>query len=205
MLTIDPNLIYLALLFALWLGVTAAYIPGTGLIEGVALVALIAVVLGMAQMPTHWGAVVVLVLGVLSFIVMPFLKQRYISLAVGGLLLQAAGGLLMFGLGAVSPLIIGATVLISLLYYRYALIPILEKMRDLPLVDDDANLIGATGRVVTALNPTGTVYVGGESWTATSDKALKPGTEVIVVERKGLNIVVEGVKHKRTPHTPEEE
>lgn len=205
MLSIDPNIIYLGLIFALWLGVTAAYMPGTGLLEGVAVVALIAILLNMMQMATHWGAVVVLVLGVLVFIVLPFLRQRYISLAIVGLLLQAVGGLFMFGLGLVSPLIIAVTVLLSLLYYTYALVPILEKTRNLPLVDDDSNLIGATGRVVKALDPTGTVNVEGELWTATSDKTLEPGTEVVIVERKGLNIHVEGVKHKRTPNTQKEE
>jgi membrane-bound serine protease (ClpP class) len=205
MLAIDPNVIYLALLIALWLGVTAAYIPGTGLIEGVAVVAMIAVVFTLRDMPTQWSAVVILVLGALMFIVLPFLKQRFVLLAVGGLILQTIGGLFMFGLGQVSPLIVGLTVLLSLLYYRYALIPILQKMRELPLVDDDSNLIGETGRVVTALNPTGTVYVGGEMWSATSDKSLKPGTEVVVIDRQGLNVVVEGVKRKRTPQASAEE
>ena len=205
MFAIDPNVIYLALLLALWLGVTAAYIPGTGLIEGVAVVAMIAVVFALRDMPTQWSAVVILVLGALMFIVLPFLKQRFVLLAVGGLILQTIGGLFMFGLGQVSPLIVGLTVLLSLLYYRYALIPILNKMRELPLVDDDSNLIGETGRVVTTLNPTGTVYVGGEMWSATSDKSLKPGTEVIVIDRQGLNVVVEGVKRKRTPQSSAEE
>jgi membrane protein implicated in regulation of membrane protease activity len=47
--------------------------------------------------------------------------------------------------------------------------------------------------------------VEGELWTATSEKKLAAGTEVVIIDRKGLNIYVEGVKHKRAPQTPVEE
>jgi membrane-bound serine protease (ClpP class) len=201
---LDPNIVYLVLIFGLWLGVTASYMPGTGVLELLAVALLIGAfwLLGSTS-ATNWGAVIILVFGVLSFIVMPFLQQQFVPLAVGGLILQAAGGWFMLPATPVSPVIIGLTVIAALLYHRYALIPILEKARQQPLVDDDDALIGARGRVVQALNPTGTVNVRGELWTATSDKPLVAGDEVIVVERDGLNVYVEGVKHKRAPQHEE--
>jgi membrane-bound serine protease (ClpP class) len=202
---IDSNIVYIALLVSLWLGVTATYMPGTGLLEVVAVGALIAVTAILGTMPTNWWAVIVLVLGVLIFIVIPFLKQQFVALAVGGLLLQGVGAWFMFRTGPVSPVIIGLTVVIALLYHRYALIPILERVRTQPVPDEDTSLIGATGRVVKALDPTGTVHVRGELWTATSDKNIKAGADVVVVERRGLNIYVEGLKHKRGPTSNNEE
>jgi membrane-bound ClpP family serine protease len=86
---------------------------------------------------------------------------------------------------------------LPLAYHRYALLPILEKARIQPLMDDDGSLAGAHGRVVRALNPTGTVQVRGELWTATSEHPLEAGDEVVVIERDGLNIYVEGIKRKR--------
>lgn len=202
---LDPNIVYLALIAGLWLGVTATYMPGTGLLEVLSAGIVITVVLALGNMPTNWGAVIILIVGVLSFIVMPFLKHQLTPLAVGGLLLQAGGSLFMFHGYQVSPVIIGLILVISLAYHRYVLIPLLEKTRLQPLVDDDANLIGARGRVVKPLSPIGTVNVRGELWTASSDRTLESGEEVIVVEREGLNVIVEGVKHKRAPLNGHEE
>src|SRR5690606_41205748 len=113
MVTIDPNLIYLALIFGLWLGVTATYVPGTGILEVVAAVMMIGAVGLLANMPTNWGAVVLLVVGALTFIVIPFLKHQLVPLAIGGLILQAVGGLFMFDGLQVSPVIIALIVVLS--------------------------------------------------------------------------------------------
>ncbi len=66
---------------------------------------------------------------------------------------------------------------------------------------DDQPLIGSYGYVQSALDPVGTVYVHGESWTARSDHKLKTGTEITVVDQAGLTLFVEAVKQK---HSPEE-
>lgn len=203
--TIDPNLVYLGLIFGLWLGVTATYVPGTGLLEILSASIMIGVILVLKDMPTNWSAVIVMIVGVLTFIVIPFIKQQFLPLAIGGLVLQAGGSLFMFDGLPVSPVIIGLIVVLSLIYHRYVLIPVLEKARLQPVVDDDAGLLGARGRVIKALNPMGTVNVRGELWTATSDRPLESGEEVVVVERDGLNILVEGVKHKRAPLNGHEE
>jgi membrane-bound serine protease (ClpP class) len=205
MLTLDANLIYLALIAALWLGVTATYVPGTGLLEAVSAAVAIGVLVALSDMPTNWGAVIILIVGVLSFIIMPFLNRQWVALAIGGLILQAIGSLFMFNGLQVSPVLIALILVLSLAYHRYVLIPVLERTRLQPLVDDDATLIGAHGRVMSALNPRGTVNVRGELWTASSDQPLQTGEEVIVVERDGLNIFVEGVKQKRAPLNGHEE
>ncbi|WP_348240644.1 NfeD family protein, partial [Salmonella enterica] len=65
------------------------------------------------------------------------------------------------------------------------------------VADEDDLLIGATGRVVSPLNPVGTVQAAGDLWTARSDRPLESGDEVIVLRRDGLMLIVEGIKHKR--------
>jgi membrane protein implicated in regulation of membrane protease activity len=77
------------------------------------------------------------------------------------------------------------------------LTPMLRKVHPESAADEDAHLIGARGRVLKTLDPVGTVQAGGEIWTATSNKTLQPGTEVLVVEREGLQLYVEAVKPKR--------
>jgi membrane-bound ClpP family serine protease len=42
-----------------------------------------------------------------------------------------------------------------------------------------------------------TVNVRGEQWTALADHPLRTGDEIVVLERDGLQLQVEGVKHKQ--------
>jgi membrane-bound serine protease (ClpP class) len=53
--------------------------------------------------------------------------------------------------------------------------------------------LGEIGEVRTALDPTGSIYVAGELWTARSEKVLEPGEKVKVLDREGLLLIVEPV------------
>jgi membrane-bound serine protease (ClpP class) len=205
--SVDPNVIYLTLIFSLWIGVTAAYIPGTGLIEVLALAGLAISFVLLRQLPTNWLAALVVVVGVSSFFVMPFIKQRYAALAVGGLALQGIGGLLLFDGLIVSPFAVALTLAIPLAYHQWALMPVLRNMSQQPIQDRDDSIIGMQGRVVREINPLGTVHVDSELWSASSDEHLQPGDPIIVVERRGLQLVVERFKRKREEnnHSKKEE
>jgi membrane-bound serine protease (ClpP class) len=203
----DPNIVYLIMLFGLWLSVTAAYVPGTGVLEAVAMGALIVAVLFLTVMPTNWVAALLIILGVMGFLVMPFLKKRLAPLAIGGLILQAIGSVFLFRDQAVSPLLIVFTIGGSLAYYLFVLTPILKTQPQKAAVSEDDLLIGAYGRVVRPLEPNGTVYVRGETWQASSDRPLPAGEAVVIVEREGLQLFVEPAKLKRRAgdgQTPEE-
>jgi membrane-bound serine protease (ClpP class) len=201
----DPNIVYLILVVGLWLAAAAVYVPGTGLVEALAGVVVIAGVVALASMPTNWLGVLLVVLGVMIFLVVPFIQRRLAPLAVGGLLLQFAGGLLLFNNMQVSWLLIAVTVGIQLGYLLFVLLPILQKVQPESTADPDAQLIGSRGRVLKALDPIGTVQAGGEIWTATSNRTLTPGTEIVVVDREGLQLYVEAVKSKRAAKNTMEE
>ncbi len=206
----DPNLIYLVLVCGLWVAVTAAYVPGTGVIEVLAALAICFSLVMMASMPVNWWAVLILVLGVLSFLLIPFLNDRLAQIAQGGLVLQAVGGWLLFSNPQVSPLLIAVTIGMALLYHHYALLPLLRKARQQGnVIDDNGHLIGAFGRAAAAFLPSGSSFVGsvnvrGEQWTAYSEQPVESGDTVVVLEREGLQLYVEGVKHKQTPRKEEE-
>ena len=196
---IDPNVIYLALVLGLWMGVTAIYMPGTGIAEMLALLGVGGAIFALISLPTNWFAVILLVIGVLSFMVVPFVRREYAPLALLGLVLQGIGGWFLFHDGTqVSPLLIALTLVIPLAYHQWVLLPMLDKAHREPIVDKESTLIGARGRVVKALDPTGTINVQGELWTATSDQPLPAGAEVVVLEREGLAVVVEKVKEKHS-------
>ena len=197
--TVDPNLAYLLLVAALWVGVAAIYAPGTGLLEVVSIGALLVSTFMLTIMPTNWAAVLILVVGVLSFIIMPFIKRQFIPLAVIGLLLQGIGGVFLFNGIQVPWLLIAFTIGLSLIYYQFILVPMLNRTRDEPTILYDDTLIGSKARVLTSLKPVGTVQLRGETWSAISESALEVGEEVVVVERNGLQLSVVPLKEKHAP------
>lgn len=194
---LDPNLVYLLLLAGLWLSVTATHMPGTGIVEGLAIVGVGAALVALVNMPTNGWALILLVVGVLGFLIMPLLNRRYTALAMGGLVLQAVGSLLLFDGTPVALPVIGITIVASLIYYRFVLLKILDYHKAGPAMLEDEPIIGLQGYVQRALDPVGTVYVRGESWTARSDQTLAPGTQVAVVDQEGLTLYVEAMKDKR--------
>lgn len=195
-LPFDPNLVYLALLLGLWVGVTAAYVPGTGVAELFSALILGGTVLWLTTLPANWYAVVIMVLGVTTFLVAPFIAPKYGAFAEIGLVFQAAGGLLLFDGVTVSPLIIGVTVILGLAYNRLLLLPMLKAQRNQTESDYASQVLGVVGRVVKPLDPVGTVNVNSELWTARAaeGESLDVGTPVIVRSQVGLELVVEKAK-----------
>jgi membrane-bound serine protease (ClpP class) len=199
---LDPTIIYLVLIIGLWGAVTAAYMPGTGIIELMAIGANLAAVVLLTQMPTNWTALLILIVGALGFLLMPFLNIRLAYLAVGGLVLQFLGSIFLFGGGiSVSLPIILLMLGVAFAYHQFALMPVLRTHHQQPLVGDEDTLLGTRGHVVKPLNPVGTVQAAGELWTARSERPLEAGEEVVIVERDGLSVIVEAVKHKRREET----
>jgi|GEM_PF-296301 len=199
---LEASLIYLLLVFGLWVMVTAIYMPGTHIVEFVAVATLALSIYLLTTLPTRWAMVALLVLSVTGFLLLPFFGQRWQRYTESGLVLQAAGGLLLFEGQIVSPLAIAATLALSLLYHRRVLLPMLAMLQQLSTLNDET-LIGAQGWVASPLVPNesgsavGTVNVRGELWTARSHDALNTGDEIIVIERDGLHLFVEPFKRKR--------
>ena len=66
--------------------------------------------------------------------------------------------------------------------------------RSQPPSHDLGSLIGAFGEARTDVHLEGSVYVHRELWTAYSDKKIKYGSQVRVVDREGLLLKVEAVE-----------
>lgn len=195
---VDPDIVYIVLVLGLWIGVTAAYLPGTGIPEVLAIVLTVVSIITLTAMPTNWIAAAVLIIGVSAFVILPFAGERYSRYAELGLILQAAGGYLLFPQSPVSPVLIAISVLVAMLYHRLALIPFMRSQRKQTEFDATLEIIGVRGRVVSDLNPVGTVYVNKEMWRARSAEPLSRDAVVIVVAQDGLELIVEKAKHEDT-------
>lgn len=190
---IDPNLAYVLLVIGLWVGATSAYIPGTGIIEGAAILIVFTGVLFMATLPTNMAGLLLLSVGVVGFAIIPFIRKRSLWLIAVGVVLQVVGSVFLYNGLSVSPVLIAVALGIPLAYHTFILTPIMERQFSRPAgaLERDANIVGMKGRVVEILNPIGTVYVNGEAWTAEGRRKLKAGMPIVVVAREGLRLMVE--------------
>lgn len=197
---IDPNLLYIGLLAGLWIGVTAAYIPGTWIPETVSFLLLTASFILLTFLPTNWLAVFAVLIGVSTFLVLPFVGKKYSQYAEVGLIGQAIGSYFLFNEGLrISPILIGVTLILAVAYNRLVLMPILKRQRDFNEYDESMQVLGVRGRVVKDLDPVGTVYVNKELWRARSDEYLAKDSKIIVTGRDGLELYVEKAKHEDAP------
>jgi len=200
---VDPNLIYLALLAGLWLGVTALYVPGTWIPEILSVVMLVGTLIVLGSMATAWWAVILMILAVSMFLLLPFFGEKYGRFAELGLVGQAIGGYFLLQDGGVSPILIGITVILGLMYNRFVLIPTMKNQRRYNEYDESNAVIGIRGRVVKDLDPVGTVYVNKELWRARSSEPLSTDDAIMVVGQDGLELIVEKAKNEDLPHYEE--
>ncbi len=208
-LLLDPNLVYLVLVAGIWLAVTAAYMPGTGIVELGAAALVVGALLLLASMPTNWWAALLVLVGGVLFLVLPFIEEKYRVLALGGLALQIVGSLFLYNGIMVSLVLIATVAVVSLAYYQFVLTPILRTHRQSAALRTDRPLVGEYGRVQSALNPMGMVRVQGESWSArASEHSTLPvpvDASIVVLDREGLVLIVAPEEPKQKFAPDEEE
>lgn len=205
----DPNLVYLVVIGTIWLAVTAAYVPGTGILELLVAGLAIGSLLLLASLPTNWFAALLVLVGGVLFLVVPFVEERYRVVAMGGLGLQLLGSLFLFNGLSVSLALIITIALLSLAYYRFVLMALLNTHHQPAALRTDRPVIGEYGRAQSILNPSGMVRVQGESWSARlssdSPAPVPADTTIIVLDQEGLTLIVapDTPKRKQQPE-PEE-
>lgn len=197
--TIDPNFIYIALLAGLWIGVTAIYVPGTWIPEIGSIVLIAGSLLALTLFPTNWIAVLAVVFGVSTFLILPFFGEKWARFAEVGLIFQALGGFFLFEGKTVNPFLIILTLVIGVAYNRFVLIPMMHRQSVKTEYDEANEVLGFRGRVVKDLNPVGTIYVNKELWRARSNEHLATDTNVMVIAQDGLELIVEKAKTEDKP------
>jgi len=192
---IDPNVAYILLVGGLVLAVLALFAPGTGLIEIGALFMLLLAFYGIANLTINLWALAILLLSIFPFVLALRQPRRWIYLLVA-ILTLIAGTIFLFrqpdGSLALNPWVatfvsLTAAVLIWLVGTKG-----LEAIRRRPAYDP-ASLVGRTGEARTPIHLEGSVYVGGEEWSAHSAQPIPAGSPVRVVARHGLVLEVEAL------------
>jgi membrane-bound serine protease (ClpP class) len=197
--SIFSNLIYLLLVAGVWFGSLAVISPGTGVYEVLTFLTLGGAGIGLFYVTINAWAFIPLILGATAF----FSSLRVRKLE--GVLLGISSILISFGSvylfrsesnqPAVNPILATVVSLSTIGYYWFAIRKIIAVQGMHSVLDP--TLVGQTGMSRTRIDPTGTVYVGGEYWSARSNQVIPAGAKVVVTGRKGLVLNVELVEESQ--------
>jgi membrane-bound serine protease (ClpP class) len=195
---INPDIAYVALVLGFALAVLAMTSPGTGLLEGLALVLLIFAGYEIANQPFNLWALILLVVGVLPFIYAVrksgkwyFLLASMLAFIIGSVFLFSSD---VWWHPVVNPLL--ATV-VSILIVGFFWLIVRKGMEALSTrPSHNRDLTSQTGTARTAIHHEGTVYIGSEEWSAQSKKPIPAQAQVRVISKQGFVLEVEEIKEK---------
>jgi len=194
----NPNIVFLLLT----IGVQAVLIelssPGGWIAGFIGVTCLALAAYGLGVLPVNWFGLVFLAIAFVLFI-LDIKAPTHGALTAAGIASLIVGGLVLFNSPNVPafqrvsvPLVIGTSIATGLLFVGI-LIYALRAQR-IPARMGQESLPGRRGTVRVDLNPTGTVQLGSELWTATVEgeqgESLLPGTPVVVVRVEGVRLVV---------------
>ncbi len=190
---INPNVTYLLLVAGVWCVVMAATIPGIGLPESAAVVCLALSAVGLVHLQASLAGLgligVALVLFILEFRFTAhgaFLACGAVSMIIGSLLLFRAEGAAEMALSWVTVLVVTVLTAVPFTFFVYKGLG----AQKLPVTQDLSRLVGASGVAHSDITSSGTVYAGGEEWSACADEKITSGSAVTVVSREGLKLKV---------------
>jgi membrane-bound serine protease (ClpP class) len=196
-LLINPNVAYLLLIIGLWAAITAFVVPGTGLAEAIAVIALALGVTGLIQLPVNLIGLVMIALGFVLF-VLEFKVMSHGALTVGGVVSFAFGSIFLVrpteSQPGVSLIVVGLTTLATVAFFGFA-ISVAVRTYKLPIFSSpQTRLVGARGIVKQALAPVGSVQVKSELWSAVADETIPAGERVVITKIEGLRLHVARIK-----------
>jgi membrane-bound serine protease (ClpP class) len=189
----SPTWIYVLLVFGVAAIAFELTQPGFGFagFSGVGMLAL--GVYGLTAVPVFWPGLALLLAGI-GLMVADVLVRRLGWRTYLGLATFLAGSVLAFRNLApaiqISPWLIGATVVASLLYYGFGLTVAIQSRER--ITSTQRGLVGLPGETRGELAPEGPVYVKGTLWKGRSSNGpIPPGTRIRVRGVDGLILRVE--------------
>jgi membrane-bound serine protease (ClpP class) len=194
------NLIYLLLVAGVWFASLAVISPGTGYYEIFTFITLAGAAYGLLYIPINAWAFIPLVLGIALFLSSLWIRKLEGLLLGISALLISLGSVYLFqstwSEPGVNPILAIIVSLSTLGFYWFAIRKIIASQR-LHSVFDPSSVVGQIGVSRTAIDPSGTIYVAGENWSARSDQVIPVGAKVMVTDRKGLVLTVQLVESQK--------
>jgi membrane-bound serine protease (ClpP class) len=202
---INPNVVFLLLT----LGIQALLIefshPGGWVAGFVGVVALALAIYGLGVLPVNWFGIVFLATSFVLFF-LDVKAPTHGALTAVGLGSFIVGALVLFNSPNVPsfervsvPLVVGTGIFIAAIFFTIVSFGL--RARHAPLRMGRSQIIGRIGVARTALDPLGTVQVGGELWTARlaeGEAPIQKGTPVEVQNLEGVRLRVRRIQPSDT-------
>lgn len=197
----DPNIAFI--LFTLGFYGLLFELQNPNFVTGiVGAIAILLSVIGFGSLPLNIGGLLLITLGIVLF-VLEFTVTSHGLLTVGGIACFVLGALALYteptlpdapDVSVALPVLVTMTAMTAL--FMALIVFAAVRTRRMRTAD---GLIGAglpadtVGEVRRPLTPIGSVYAGGEEWTAKTpdDRPLERGTPVRILRQEGLTLVVE--------------
>ncbi|MFH1946415.1 MAG: nodulation protein NfeD [Acidobacteriota bacterium] len=189
----NPNLAYLLLMIGL-LGLYFEFSNPGAILPGVlGGIALLLAVFSFQILPINYVGLILILLAIGLFL-LEIKIQSYGVLSVGGIIAMLIGSIMLIdapipelkpSLKLIIPMVMG----LSLIFISLVVLAVRAYARK--AVTGKEGLVGEIGRVQSALNPEGKVFVHGEIWNAAADEKIPKGAKVEVIKvLKNLSIKV---------------
>ncbi len=200
----DPNIAFILLVIGVGCVVLELFHP-TLLMGLIGALCLALSFYGSGSLPLNLLGVALVVLGISMFVLEPNVPSHGL-LALGGVVSFVVGAVAFYGspgpyLPSVSvawPII--ATMTVAAALYGLVMVRTLVQMRHIPVPAGSGmvgtmTIVGQEGEVQREISPLGTVFVGGETWSAqTPDgEPIGRGDKVRVVGQEGLTLIVQKI------------
>ncbi len=193
----NPNLVFLLLA----LGIQAILIeissPGGWVAGFIGVVCVALAIYGMGFLPVNWFGFIFLITAFVLFI-LDIKAPTHGALTVAGVGSFILGSLVLFNGPGVPqfqrvsvPLIIGTSIFLAAAFFT--ILTFALRAQRAPVRTGRESIVGKIGTARTVLDPSGTVQVYGEHWSAQipeGEDPVQPGEKVVVVAAEGLRLIV---------------
>ena len=190
---LNPNIAYLLLVAATFLGLVALTSPGSGIPEISALFCMVLAGYAVYHLSFNWWALAILVVSVVPFVfsIRGPRRELWLAVSIAGL---TVGSVFFFpagqGIISVNPALAIITSALYAVFLWIAVRKVLQVSQTRP-VNDISVLIGQRGETKTPVKAEGSVQVAGELWSARSEIPIPIGSQVRVVGRDGFILIIE--------------
>lgn len=197
---LDPNIAYLTLAGGLIFAVLAILNPGTGLLELLALFALLAAGWAVYNLPVNAWALLVILVGV-GFFIAAVRRARLNILLLPSILALIIGSAFLFRSDiwwqpAVNPVLAATVSILSGGFFWLVARKVLEISQTVPIHSLD-NLMGKNGEARSDIHMEGSAQIDGELWSVRSEKPIPTGARIQVIGREGLLLLVKNMDEEQ--------